>query len=509
MSWKMRHQSVRMGRQLQARCLGPGLEGSVPPIPQSTDGESYLLGCFKRIGMEMPTRNTIFMKELRNFVRKFLKSHGQVGAAFEPLPATYDYAMDTWLAKTHYSEARKEEIRAAAKDKLTSKDFECNSFVKVEFLEDWKHDRIINSRTDAFKAFSGPLFHAIEERVFKSQHFIKRIPMDQRWRFLSDRLAGSNRKYAVSDYSSFEANITSEMMDCCEFQLYAHMLKNHPKFNKVYGVLREALSGVQVLRSKFGAVKTTACRMSGDMCTSLGNGFTNLMVNLFVFSQFGYQVDGVFEGDDGLMSFCKGNGRLPTKDDYGRLGTVMKLRIVDNLSDAEFCGMYAHKDVLDNVGDVGYVLRTFGWTTSNAKAGGIKMMKQLLRAKAYSLTYEMPRCPVLRALADYALRVTADVTPRFDVNKYGALKWWDQQISELFTRPLPDGTVDFRSRQFVEERFGISVALQHKYEQYLAQKNDLDMIPDFGLPYNKVYADNWARFVRVVPPGLKDRLVTW
>jgi len=148
--------------------------------------------------------------------------------------------------------------------------------------------------------------------------------------------------------------------------------------------------------------------MSGEMCTSLGNGFTNLMLALFIASLRHGHLEGYVEGDDGLFA----TDFELTKEDYLNLGFTMKnVDEVFHPGWASFCGML-FGDSLQIVRSPRRFLENFGWTHS-AVHGGEKVMLGLLRAKALSAVYETPHCPIVSVLARRALHHTRGVTPRF------------------------------------------------------------------------------------------------
>lgn len=452
----------------------------------------------------MPDRLNIHKRKFREFVRTFLATN----VDFKPLPSDTDYTVESWLDQTKYGRARKIELLRARKEKLTEWDYRCKSFIKSEFLADFKEARIINSRSDAFKVLTGPYFHCIEHQIFKSKYFVKQIPVADRMKFIKSRLDVPNHLFAVTDFSSFEANITKELMEMCEFQLYSHMLRNAPRRKEVLTHIKRALSNSQTLVSRFGKVTSPASRMSGDMCTSLGNGFTNLMVNFYMFSQWGLEVDGVFEGDDGVLSFSR-QGNYPKEADYANFGCKLKLKIVRNLGDAEFCGMFADESVGDLIGDPVWIMSTVGWSNSMQKAGSQRICYELLKAKAYSLVHELPRCPIVRSFANYLLRLTAKFSPRFSTNKYGELDWWTSQVMEHAGKSAPSSTIHPKSRSFMARTFGISEDTQHKYETYF-DNCDVDVdIPAVGIVIPECFSMNWQMNVREAPASYRDVLVRW
>lgn len=108
--------------------------------------------------------------------------------------------------------------------------------------------------------------------------------------------------------------------------------------------------------------------MSGDMCTSLGNGISNYLLAKFLVERKGGQLRGVFEGDDGLFSTTV----LLDEKDYEKLGFTIKIERVDDPTRASFCGMIYTKSG-EVVRDPRKVFQNFGWTSSCIH-GGRKVM---------------------------------------------------------------------------------------------------------------------------------------
>jgi hypothetical protein len=189
--------------------------------------------------------------------------------------------------------------------------------------------------------------------------------------------------------------------------------------------------------------------MSGDMCTSLGNGFSNLMLAKFLVSRKGGTLEGFVEGDDGLFS----TDVHLSAEDYEKLGFTIKIEEVDDPCHASFCGM-----VFSGSGEIirepRRFMMGFGWTQSFINAGP-HIMDELLRAKALSAVYETPQCPIVGAFARYALDHTGHVHPRFVRDGYHVLP---DVLSVPFYSPKPD------TRLLFEHLYGVSVETQLEIE---------------------------------------------
>jgi len=170
------------------------------------------------------------------------------------------------------------------------------------------------------------------------------------------------------------------------------------------------------------------------------------MIILFICSKQSQSVKGFVEGDDGLFA----TKALITVDDYKKLGFTVKIHEVAHPSKAHFCGMTCSEDgtVLK---DCRRVFQTFGWTSSFISAGH-RVMDELLRAKALSLCYELPQCPILGELAREALRLTHGIDARF-VDSYNP-------IPLDYSGPTGPFQPTMSARSLYEEQYGVSISTQ-------------------------------------------------
>lgn len=342
------------------------------------------------------------LKDFENFVLCWLRKY------LAPLTSEPDF--EEWLANTTYNEARKAELRQCHADLHGSapnrkQRRKIASFIKTESYPEFKHARWINSRSDHFKAYSGPWFKAIENQVFSLHWFIKHVPVPLRGEKVA-ALMRDGAKYFGTDYTSFEAHFHPLFMKACEGQLYSYMLQNFPG---VSTNITETIFGTNHGRTRRGvSFRVKGRRMSGDMCTSLGNGFSNLMIWSYLCSKKQVQWDGYVEGDDGIFAVYKGDA--PLKSEYEELGFTVKIESGQDPRTMSFCGIIAADG--QNIRSPDDFLCNFGWSSSFLTAGP-KIQAQLLRAKAMSAAWETPHCPIIRAIADRALHITRNEIPRF------------------------------------------------------------------------------------------------
>jgi len=241
------------------------------------------------------------------------------------------------------------------------------------------------------------------------------------------------------------------------------------------------LSGTQRIRMRSGTrAHAVARRMSGDMNTSLGNGFTNLMLALFLANEQGCSLHGFVEGDDGLFVT---NAKLTT-DLYKQLGFTIKMDVLDDPCRASFCGMI-FGDSHQIIRDPTKFLMTFGWTHSHI-SGSTPLMMRLLRSKALSSVYETPNCPIVSALARRALAETEGFEPLYTQDWYHVRP--PSQFDILPFNPTP------QTRALFSDHYNISVTTQLRIEECI-MSDDFDSIslllppnPDITF-YNRTYLD--------------------
>lgn len=466
-----------------------------------------IAGTIKRFASKPPEPDLALLAEFREFVRAWLRKH------LVPLGPEVDRSFETWLAKTNYPEWRKVELRAARESYVdifeNRKNLDVDSFMKDEgyAADEFKHARGINSRTDAYKTAVGPIFKLIEEALFALPEFIKKVPVAERAQYIFDRIYREGGKYIATDYTSFEALFTRLFMESCEFELYEYMTSALPEAHEFRRHMDEVLAGQNKCTFQHFIVWVLATRMSGEMCTSLGNGFSNLMLLEFALYKFGSRGEKVVEGDDGL---CRVEGSIPTEEFFARLGMKIKLVEWDELSKASFCGLLFDEEEKVIVADPKKVLASFGWTSHRYSRSTPKLRKQLLRIKALSYAHQYPGCPIISELAHKMLELTRDVRiiRRSIVENFG---WWEREtlgglISQkgnnrwFVDEPIKQQPGP-RTRELVEVMFGIPTAAQLLAEQTIAEMTEL---APFELPmidFPEVWAIYFDRYVLDMPAG--------
>ncbi len=490
--------------------LGPHADGVALPHPCPADKDTMIAGVIKRFAAKPPEPDLNLVHQLEQFVQKWLQKN------LVPLAPDADTSVETWLSKADYPEWRKEELRnkwAKVSSIWGDKRYmKVKSFMKDEgyAADEYKHARGINSRSDEYKCAVGPIFKLIEAEVFKHPAFIKKIPVDQRAKYIMERIYREGGVYIATDYTSFEALFTKLLMTVCEFQLYRYMTQYLPESAEFDRHMDEVLGGTNHCSYKFFSLWVEATRMSGEMCTSLGNGFSNLMLLKFACSYIGAECYECVEGDDGLAR-CEGG--TPTKELFERLGMRIKLEKHLDLSKASFCGLVFDTTEMKNVTDPRKVIASFGWTEMRYARAKTSKLAQLLRCKSLSLAFQYPGCPIISALARYGLRVTRNVTVgqrllrnmrNYEREFLGfMLGTYGDERGLVHEPKIPDEPVGPRTRDLVAELYGISIAQQLHLEAVLDAKQDLSPIDVSVLEFPVIwyeYFQSYALKVRLDGP---------
>lgn len=487
--------------------LGCHVSGLALPHPD-TNGSTALAGALARFSMAVPAPDPLLARILKFFVSDWLDD------TLVPLTLHDIPSFEEWLLHRPYPESRKKELREAfdslAQEPLGSRkdDYDCKSFVKRENYPAYKYARAINSRSDRYKVSVGPVFMAIEKALFSLPWFIKKVPVTDRARLIRDTLESLGSMYSTTDYTSFEASFSPLLMEICEMQLYSFMLRVFDgQGNSPLTAIRRMMD-VNLCRFKQFSVAVPGKRMSGDMCTSLGNSFTNLMLFLFLCNLKGMAVRGPFgthdvvgfvEGDDGIF-----RTRLapPTEEDAIKLGFLLKIEQSPEISEASFCGIVADSVDLVNVTDPVEALVGFGWALATYTDVKNDVLLQLLSAKSLSYLHQYPGCPVIQELALYGKRVGKPITDKVlygrNMSVYERQMYLEAKSAEAdsrlwssLQRPPPANT-----RELVQRLYGLDVSAQLAIEEYLRSLTTLQPLNVMHLlPHRPIWVDYWETYV--------------
>lgn len=496
-----------------AVCLGPTVRGVSMPIPDLQNGNTALEGALYRFLRDIPQSKRP-NKHFRKFVKMWVRHN------LTPLAENADLSFETWIKTTPYSEARKAELTKAYIEIQESGKFktEVKSFLKDEFYLDYKHARCINSRHDDCKVLLGPYFQAITEKLFDIETvpwFIKKVPLPERPDYIYNMMYEPGRYYVCTDYTSYESSFTKRRQYDCERILYTEMLRHHPLKNEFLTMFDNGLIGTNNIKFKWFNLSVEAKRMSGEMNTSLGNGFSNLMFFLYVAKRLQLRNPrGVVEGDDGLFTFDTAIDQSEIaqlmNNEFKKLGLDIKIDIHQKLSHASFCGMIFDETDRTIIGNPIKIISSFGWTNSKYLAARDTIKNMLLRSKALSMAYQYPRCPMITELARSMLRLTkkCDVLTFLDKHATSFLDLYHLEIVKDAARADHEGKLilgepGLNTRALFDELYGISIQQQLYLEDYFRNLSSIGQLDDPVL-YD-LFPQRWKDFYETYVDGVSNR----
>jgi hypothetical protein len=437
--------------------LGLHFSGASFPHADPSDIPTIVAGVAKRVAGDPPPVNIPLFTRFTEFVERWLVNN------LTPLDEDTTFDVETWLAQSNYSNSRQRalykhyrKLYDAASPVFDARTRKVKCFIKDESYPSFKHPRGIYARVDDIKFLLGPCFKKIEHLVYAHPSFIKHVPVAERATYISELLRYTDKKLG-SDYSSYEKHFTS-ITYAIEFLLYRFMLQRC-RFGKwYYDLIVAVLAGMNFCIFKMLNAKIPAGRMSGEMNTSLGNGFVNLMLFLFInFLKGNTAAVAVVEGDDLIGGF---SGEDIVAEDYAALGFTIKVQCYQHIADASFCGLIFDPDVLVSIPDPTKIILNVGWTASRYRHASDLKMKGLLRAKGYSMLYQYPGVPIVQNLAVAILRITGGVP--IVIPSY----WTHWQIKHGFSTNVASKTIDIRTRFLMERIFKYSLSEQFELERY-------------------------------------------
>jgi hypothetical protein len=485
--FQIKHERPRFV-QPEAFSLGPHWKNVYPCVPRRSGYAAQHRAVANRVARPVPkigtnrTSKYKLLAALRCHVRRFCERH------LRPFAPSKTFGFEEWLAKTHYEKWRKDEIRKVHERfparvcwRMVRDHSRPKGFVKLESYPFFKFPRGIHARDDWIKSWIGPIIKEIEEQVYKLPQFIKHVPVADRPRYVQQNVETAGCVYVATDYSAFESSFHPELMRVCEFELYRYMCAATSAAQDIK-LFQRMCCGSNILRYKDGTFVVNGRRMSGEMTTSLGNGWTNLMLATFIMRH--RELRCVVEGDDGLFAIYPQEKQYFTAEAFALYGFVIKIEYHSEIETASFCGIVYARDVGFNLADPIQELIQFGWSFGQLR---INKSRDLLVAKAMSLGYEYPGAPIMSSLSKYVLRVcgakvdwdyvshTMDLWHRDQLRAVRQVCAGAQFLPALFRVP-----VDERSRFVVERKFGVPIVLQRRTEEYL---DSLTSIQSLDMPW--------------------------
>lgn len=396
-----------------------------------------------------------------------------------------DVSVESWLEKTNYSRQKKKQLlslyeRTLAKgegDFIKHNNF-CKCFIKDESYPAFKIPRAILARKDECKLRLGPIFKLIEEEVFKLPVFVKKVPVVERAKLIRDLFGelpawteescqdegdrySFMRRIMNTDYTAFESSFTRDVMMEVEMRLYRFMVRNLPEGPRFLEILDKAVMSENLLVFKTLVSTVLAGRMSGEMNTSLGNGFTNLMLFKFAMFVFGCEHDEcLIEGDDCVSSYL---GPIIPSSFWSSLGFNIKLVYLKSPNLASFCGQIFDFDSLTVISDPLKNVLNLAWSSMLYAKSTHRTKMGLLRSKALSMLHQYPGCPILQSVARCYVRLTEGFRFKIDMSMSAYKR---AEIRRMCEAPIVYRDISYSSRLLMEEVFGFSILEQIEVEQY-------------------------------------------
>lgn len=458
--------------------LPSGISGAVLPCADIRD--TAFLGALKRILSKPPDIDDTLFKDFEEFIDE------QIAL----IPILIDEpSFEEWIREVNQPESRKQEYREAfAKyqanklkfDKLAEiygtdlyepdPEFEdwlkIAAFIKSEWYLEVKPNRGINPRNIEYMPAVGPSYAAISKIIFSMPEFIKYIPIKDRPKYIYNRLSNAGSICVQTDYKSFENSFTRRVQETIEMKLYKHCLQRFPW---LYNLCHAQCINNKIYSPSMN-IQMECARMSGEMCTSLGNGFTNLMLmRFFCLKHDITDAQGVIEGDDGLFTY---HGPPLYNEFFNKLGFQIDISNKE-LNEASFCGNIFTETSLQTLADPLEVMATASYSMQGVGARDTELNK-LCYLMGFSILCQYGNCPILCSFARKQIRdcILNDPLVRPKALKYlttsRKLDWWSREVlSKCIHEKVVDTTINYEDRLMIERLYDIPVSAQIEIEKQL------------------------------------------
>ncbi len=444
------------------------------PHPDGEDFRGVVHGLGARVCSDVGRLDIARIGRWGEFVGRWLEESANNGC-LPPLEQDCDLEVLSWLAGTHYNLGKKFRLLAALEKRGVVEDKDIRrvsalykSFVKSEFYTGYKKFRTINGPSDYIKARLGPVFWRISQRLFHipepHRFTTKGLPSKDMVHYLLSKLGSG--ACIESDFTSFEGSFSVHVLRAVEGQFYRWMCKNNPFAAKLLAKwLSSVQEGVKQIRHKTASIFIRGKRMSGDMCTSLGNTFTNYMAFMFVAYEKGAVYRMLVEGDDGAVVVVSGPG--PEARDFEGLGFKCDMVHHPSLPEAGYCKtIFSGDDLLTNPLEL---LARFGWAGKQYLHANEHTRMVLLRLRAMSML-AVYSGPIFTAFGRAVLRLTrghSNVRPvlsRMILSEYER-----DQMEEALSRQEDiianaNKPISGASRRLMERKWRLSIEGQLDFE---------------------------------------------
>lgn len=445
-------------------------------MPDTSNPHNVIHGAAKRLFADTLVQpNVAEIRRFRSFVRLFLRKN------FKCINIDSDTSVETWLTKTNYTDKKKADLlntwntqkhrvpNMHVNHDAWKKLFKVKAFPKIEkFEQEFKEVRQIYSRSDFGKCYFGPYAKLMESQVYNHEgkiQFAKHIKYENMVDHISEKF-GSSNVFSQTDFSSFEGSFSPRFMRACENQLYTYMLRNYPEVADTFC----RMATTNHIKSKYFTAQIEGCRMSGEMTTSLANGFSNLMIHYYLDKKLNLLMKaGLVEGDDGLFGF----GTTPkiTNNDYALLGFMIKLEFKNKLSDTSFCSIVYNYETRTRFYSPYEFLQCVNFS-HNAAASSSRCCTRnmLLHTKALSYLAQFPNSPVIGPICKQILNKT---------------KLWAMNEAQFKLYLQQDSTLNFKLQRMQLTFSDLHLLIRKTKEMEVSMEDRLHCQRKFGMPIHE------------------------
>jgi len=230
--------------------------------------------------------------------------------------------------------------------------------------------------------------------------------------------------------------------------------------------------------------------MSGDMFTSLGNGFTNIcLMSYCLHRQYPSlqlpQIHGMIEGDDGLFAVPMDCDTEQIKVDVSQLGFELEARVVHDLNEASFCGTVFDAESHIMMTEPIYTLLNSGWSFESDELPFCKRVL-LTYAKGASMCCEYRDCPILHCWGLHLIRTAESYGIEWKtlVDKHQTIRemsgYYYSRLGEfvcsmmprhsgtLLSKRIGEAKIPMSARSLFENLYKIPITVQLAIEQKMS-----------------------------------------
>lgn len=261
-----------------------------------------------------------------------------------------------------------------------------------------------------------------------------------------------------------------KIMHVSEFSALRYLCRLNPRALGRIKDFEKMCTGTNVMSYTDITAKIKGRRMSGEMTTSSANGWTNLMLSTFVLRDVAPNAPVIVEGDDGIIALSHEAMKEFRPDKFAKLGFIIKIEKHKDITETGFCGIVCDASENAIITNPIETLASFGWVGGAALRSNEETRWGLLRAKALSLAYQYPGCPILTALARLGVKLSAN-HKRIDPIENSLMDGWNKDIYLEAEKYVTVEKLNLKpgknTRSMMARKYGVSVELQIKTEEYL------------------------------------------